>query len=130
MASPSIDAFTMGILRKVAMTAREMNGMQVSLTPLRCSYLDFSFSRMRTMRLMSILKTVCTWALVRLESTMRWAMMERIRVNGTSSSPGMATGATGGAAGFAAAGAGVGAVTGGLAAGAAGAGAAAPPLAR
>ena len=30
------------------------------------------------MRVMSILKTVWTWALVRLESTMRWAMMVRI----------------------------------------------------
>jgi hypothetical protein len=68
---------------------------------------------------------------VRLESTMRWAMIERMRVIGTSS-PGMAAGTTGGAAGFAAAaaaagaGVGVGAVTGGLGAGAAGA----PPLAR
>src|SRR5277367_4231075 len=74
------------------------------------------------MRLMSILKTVCTWALVRLESTIRWAMIERMRVSGTSSSPTVATG-DGGAAGLAAAGAGAGAA--GLGAGAAGA-----PLAR
>src|SRR5580692_8321562 len=121
MASPSIEAFTMGILRRVAMTAREINGMYVSLTPLRCSYLDFSFSRMRTMRLMSILKTVCTWALVRLESTIRWAMIERMRVSGTSSSPAETTGATaggGGAAGLAAAGAGAGIGAAGLGAGA------------
>src|SRR5271156_2670218 len=57
------------------------------------------------MRLMSILKTVCTWALVRLESTMRWGMMERMRVKGTSSSPAVTTGAGAGAAGLAAAGA-------------------------
>src|SRR5271156_1966508 len=121
MPSPSIEAFTMGILRRVAITARDRKGMYVSLTPLRCSYLDFSFSRMRTMRLMSILKTVCTWALVRLESTMRWAMMERIRVIGTSSSPGVTTGAGAGAGGLAAVGAGAaaGGVTGALGTGAA-----------
>src|ERR1700761_2805582 len=84
---------------------------------------------MRTMRLMSILKTVWTWALVRLESTMRWAMIDRMRVIGTTSSPAVATGATGGgatglgAAGCAAPAAGAGAA--GFAAGAAGA-----PLAR
>src|SRR5580704_8140848 len=79
------------------------------------------------MRLMSILKTVCTWALVRLESTIRWAMMERIRVRGTSSSPAVTTGAGAGADGLAAAGTGAdaGGATGGLGVG----GAAAPPLA-
>src|SRR5580692_12561631 len=121
MASPSIEAFTMGILRRVAMTAREINGMYVSLTPLRCSYLDFSFSRMRTMRLISILKTVWTWALVRLESTIRWAMMERIRVIGTSSSPAVTTGAGAGVDGLAAAaGAAAGGATAGFGAGGAG----------
>src|SRR5258708_2333247 len=85
---------------------------------------------MRTMRLMSILKTVWTWALVRLESTIRWAMMERIRVRGTSSSPAATTGVGGGRGvdGLAAAGGGPG---GGGAPGGLGArGAVAPPLAR
>src|SRR5579875_3607733 len=104
MASPSIEALMMGILRSVATTAREINGIYVNLTPLRCSYFDFSFSRIFTMRVKSILKTVCTCALVRLESTMRCAMMDLIRLIGTSS-PGSAevTGAAGAAA-FAAAG--------------------------
>ena len=57
----------------------------MSLTPLRCSYLVFSFSRSLTMRVMSTLKTVWTCGLVRLDSTMRCAMMERILVMGTSS---------------------------------------------
>ena len=71
------------------------------MTPLRCSYFDFSFSRSLTMRVMSTLKTVWTCGLVRLDSTMRWAMMERILVMGTSS-PGCGWGA----AGFAGAGGG------------------------
>src|SRR5665213_1590032 len=53
--------------------------------PLRCSYLFFSFSRRRTMRVISTLKTVWTWGLVCLDSTMRLAMMERILDMGTSS---------------------------------------------
>src|SRR5580704_4897702 len=94
MASPSIEAFTMGILRRVAMTARERKGMYVNLTPLRCSYFDFSFSRILTMRVMSTLKTVWTCGLVRFDSTMRCAMIERIFVIGTSS-PGCGWGAAG-----------------------------------
>src|ERR1700710_340052 len=94
-----------------------MKGMYVSLTPLRCSYFDFSFSRSLTMRVMSTLKTVWTWGLVRLDSTMRCAMMLRILVMGTSS-PGSGWAAAGlagaGAAGGGGAAAGVGAA-GGLA---------------
>src|SRR5271156_5333003 len=109
MASPSIDPLTMGCLRKATMAARVMKGMYVSLTPLRCSYFDFSFSRSLTMRVMSTLKTVWTWGLMRLDSTMRWAMMERIFDMGTSS-PGSGWGAAGlGAAGAGAETAGAGA---------------------
>src|ERR1700721_3197338 len=94
----------MGCLRNAWMAARVMKGMYVSLTPFRCSYFDFSFSRSLTMRVMSTLKTVWTCGLVRFDSTMRCAMMERIFDMGTSS-PGCGCGA----AGFAAAGAGAGA---------------------
>src|SRR5258707_9717387 len=89
----------MGCLRKATMAARVMKGMYVSLTPLRCSYFDFSFSRILTMRVISTLKTVWTCGLVRFDSTMRCAMMERIFDIGTSS-PGWGWGAAGlGAAG-------------------------------
>src|ERR1700729_3579862 len=91
MASPSIDPLTMGCLRSAAMAARVMKGMYVSLTPLRCSYFAFSFSRSLTMRVMSTLKTVWTCGLVCLDSTMRFAIIERILVMGTSS-PGMGAG--------------------------------------
>src|SRR5271170_1988239 len=94
MASPSIDPLTIGCLRSATMAARVMKGMYVSLTPLRCSYLDFSFSRILTMRVISTLKTVWTCGLVRFDSTMRCAMMERIFVIGTSS-PGCGWGAAG-----------------------------------
>src|SRR5258705_8209695 len=101
MASPSIEPLTMGCLRSATMAARVMKGMYVSLTPLRCSYFAFSFSLILTMRVISTLKTVWTCGLVRFDSTMRCAMMERIFAIGTSS-PGWGCGA----AGFAAAGAG------------------------
>src|SRR5450432_619944 len=116
----------MGILRRVAMMARVMNGIYVSLTPLRCSYFAFSFSRMRTIPVRSILKQVWTWGLMRLESTMRCAMIERMRVRGTSSPGwGPAAGAGLAAAGAAATGAGAaGAGTGATGAGTAGAAAA------
>jgi hypothetical protein len=67
------------------MAARVMKGMYVSLTPLRCSYFAFSFSRILTMRVMSTLNTVWTCGLVRFDSTMRCAMIERIFDIGTSS---------------------------------------------
>src|ERR1700690_4051770 len=105
-----MEPLTMGCLRSAAMAARVMKGMYVSLTPLRCSYFDFSFSRSLTIRVISTLKTVWTCGLVRLDSTMRWAMMERIFVMGTIS-PGCGCAA----AGLAAAGAGV--KTGGAGAG-------------
>src|SRR6202041_2015087 len=98
-----MEPLTMGCLRSAAMAARVMKGMYVSLTPLRCSYFDFSFSRSLTMRVISTLKTVWTWGLVRLDSTMRWAMMERIFDMGTSS-PGCGCAATGLAGAEAAAG--------------------------
>src|ERR1700733_7265062 len=66
------------------MAARVMKGMYVSLTPLRCSYLFFSFSRSLAMRVMSTLKTVWTCGLVCALSTMRCAMMLRILVSGRS----------------------------------------------
>src|ERR1700736_3356975 len=91
----------MGCLRSATMAARVKRGMYVSLTPLRCSYFAFSFSRILTMRVISTLKTVWTCGLVRFDSTIRCAMMERIFDMGTSS-PGCGCGA----AGFAAAGAG------------------------
>src|ERR1700733_8283984 len=95
------------------MAARVIKGMYVSLTPLRCSYLDFSFSRSFTMRVISTLKTVWTWGLVRFDSTIRCAMMERIFDIGTSS-PGCGCGADGPAAGLADTGAaGAGAAAGG-----------------
>src|SRR5579875_1883806 len=86
------------------MAARVMKGMYVSFTPLRCSYLFFSFSRSRTMRVMSTLKTVWTCALVCLDSTMRRAMMARILDMGTSS-PGSGVGAAAAFAGCVVAGA-------------------------
>src|SRR5580692_6140722 len=100
-----MEPLTMGCLRNATIAARVMNGMYVSLTPLRCSYFDFSFSRILTMRVISTLKTVWTCGLVRLDSTMRCAMMERIFDMGTSS-PGCGCGA----AGFATVGAGAAAV--------------------
>src|SRR5271170_3520494 len=115
MASPSIDPLTIGCLRSATMAARVIKGMYVSLTPLRCSYLDFSFSRILTMRVMSTLKTVWTCGLVRLDSTMRCAMIERIFDMGTSS-----PGSGWDAAGLAAAGAGDGAEVGDVAAAATG----------
>src|SRR4030088_1389427 len=84
----------MGCLRSATMAARVMKGIYVSLTPLRCSYFDFSFSRILTMRVISTLKTVWTCGLVRFDSTMRCAMMERIFDMGTSS-PGCGCGAAG-----------------------------------
>src|SRR5579875_1387639 len=99
MASPCVEALTMGCLRRAWTAARVMNGMYVSLTPLRCSYLFFSFSRSLTMRVMSTLKTVWTWALVCLDSTMRFAMMARILDMGTSS-PGCGVGAEAALAGW------------------------------
>src|ERR1700744_1974929 len=87
----------MGCLRSAWMAARVMNGMYVSFTPLRCSYLFFSFSRSLTMRVMSTLKTVWTCALVCLDSTMRLAMMPRILDQG-SNVPGAGVGAAGAAA--------------------------------
>src|SRR5882672_3249320 len=84
----------MGCLRRATIAARVMKGMYVNLTPLRCSYFDFSFSRILTMRVMSTLKTVWTCGLVRLDSTMRCAMIERIFDIGTSS-PGCGWGAAG-----------------------------------
>src|SRR3954462_4905414 len=85
MDSPSTDEFTMGICLMPAMTAREMNGIYVSFTPLRCSKLFFCFSRIFTMRVMSTLKTVWTCALVCFDSAMRLAMMLRILLIGTRS---------------------------------------------
>src|SRR6185312_15240889 len=96
-----MEAFTTGCLRSAMMAARVMNGMKVSLTPLRCSYLDFSFSRRRTMRVISTLKTVWTCGLVCLDSTMRFAMMARILVMGTSSPGSGADAGAAGGAGFA-----------------------------
>src|SRR3954468_2302479 len=75
----------MGMALMPASTARLMNGMKVSFTPLRCSKLAFCLSRILTMRVMSTLKTVWTWALVCLDSAMRLAMMERIFDMGTNS---------------------------------------------
>src|SRR5579875_3607940 len=80
------------------MAARVMKGMKVNFTPLRCSYLFFSFSRSFTMRVISTLKTVWTCGEVAFDSTMRLAMMERILDMGTRS-PGR--GAAGAAAVFA-----------------------------
>src|SRR5579871_966375 len=84
----------MGCFRSATMAARVMNGMYVSLTPLRCSYFDFSFSRSRTMRVISTLKTVWTCGLVCLDSTIRFAMIERILLIGTTS-PGKGAAAVG-----------------------------------
>src|SRR5271154_3993114 len=96
----------MGCFRSATIAARVINGMYVSLTPFRCSYFDFSFSRILTMRVMSTLKTVWTCGLVCFDSTMRCAMMERIFDIGTSS-PGNGCGAAGlGVAGAEGAGAG------------------------
>ena len=58
--------------------ARAKKVVGVSLTPFFCSNCFLIFSRRFMTRVMSISYTVCTCALVRLDSTMRCAMTLRI----------------------------------------------------
>src|ERR1700733_11917821 len=74
------------------MAARTKNGMKVSRTPWRCSNPFLCLARRLTMRVKSTSYMQWTWALVRRDSIMRWAMILRILVRGTRS-PGYAAGA-------------------------------------
>ena len=74
-----------GFTRMPCSNALAMNGRNVSFTPLRVSHALRFFSRNLAMRVISTLKTECTWALVRLDSTMRSAIFLRIGVMGTTS---------------------------------------------
>src|ERR1700733_6402158 len=112
MLSPSSDALIMGNCCSAMRAARTKNGMKVRRAPWRCSKPDLFRARMLTMRVKSTSYMQWTWALVRRDSIMRWAMILRMLVNGTRS-PGMDAGAGRGAGGEATAdgrdGAGVGA---------------------
>ena len=73
------------------MAARTKNGMNVRRTPWRCSKPAFCLLRRLTMRLKSTSYMQWTWALVRRDSIMRWAIILRIFVTGTRS-PGYGAG--------------------------------------
>src|SRR5437660_12025907 len=92
MLLPSRDAFTMGNCWRAMIAARTKNGMKVRRAPLRCSKLFFNLLRRLTMRVRSTSNMAWTWALVRRDSIMRWAMILRIWLIGTTS-PGIAAGA-------------------------------------
>src|SRR5580765_2270843 len=85
MASPTTDELMIGFTRMPCNMALAMKGMNVSLTPLRSSHALRFFSRNLAILVISTLKMECTWALVRLDSTMRSAIFLRIGVMGTSS---------------------------------------------
>src|SRR5277367_381710 len=94
MFSPSIEALTIGNCCSAMITARTKKGMNVRRAPCRCSKADLVLLRSSTMRVMSTSNMQWTWALVRRDSIIRWAMILRIWVIGTRS-PGIA--AAGGA---------------------------------
>src|SRR6267142_3992782 len=104
MLSPSTDALRMGKALSAFTVALTMNGMYVSLTPLRSWYGCLYFWRRCAARDMSISKTVVTWAEIRLDMTMCAAVFLRIGGIGAIStrSPGWYEG-TKGVAGAAAA---------------------------
>ena len=81
----------MGNCCRAIIAARTKNGMKVRRAPLRCSKLFLSLLRRLTMRVRSTSNMAWTWALVRRDSIMRWAMILRIWLMGTAS-PGMAAG--------------------------------------
>src|SRR5215472_512744 len=84
MLSPTTEALTTGLMRIPCISALAMKGMNVSFTPCRSSQPLRTFSRSLTMCVISTLKMVWTWALVRRDSTMRSAIFLRIAVIGTS----------------------------------------------
>src|SRR5216684_7735929 len=85
MLSPSIEALTMGNCCSVMMTARAKKGMKVRRAPWRFSKADLVLLRRCTIRVRSTSNMQWTWALVRRDSIMRWAMILRIWVMGTRS---------------------------------------------
>src|SRR5467141_57982 len=96
MLSPSIEALTMGNCCSVMMTARAKKGMKVRRAPWRFSKADLVLLRRCTIRVRSTSYMQWTWALVRRDSIMRWAMILRMLVMGTRS-PGYGAGAGGAA---------------------------------
>src|SRR6266540_3574842 len=110
MLSPSTDALRVGKALSAFTAALTMNGMYVSLTPLRSWYGCLYFWRRWAARDMSISKTVVTCAEMRLDITMCSAVFLRIGSIGTIStrSPGWCgeTKGAGGGAGAAGVGAG------------------------
>src|SRR6266853_5319243 len=82
---------------RAMIAARTKNGIKVRRTPWRCSNAFLCLARSATMREKSTSYMQWTWALVRRDSIMRWAMILRMFVMGTRS-PGYGAGA-GGAAG-------------------------------
>src|ERR1700674_376481 len=94
MLSPSSEALMIGHCCSAMMAARTKNGMNVRRTPWRCSKPAFCLLRRLTMRLKSTSYMQWTWALVRRDSIMRWAIILRIFVMGTRS-PGYGAGAEG-----------------------------------
>src|ERR1700730_4823009 len=96
MLSASSEALMIGHCCSAMMAARTKNGMNVRRTPWRCSKPAFCLLRRPTMRLKSTSYMQWTWALVRRDSIMRWAIILRIFVMGTRS-PGYGAGAEGAA---------------------------------
>src|SRR5713226_5990826 len=96
MLSPSIEALTMGNCCSVMMTARAKKGMKVRRAPWRFSKADLVLLRRCTIRVRSTSYMQWTWALVRRDSIMRWAIILRIFIMGTRS-PGYGAGAEGAA---------------------------------
>src|SRR6266436_7182676 len=92
MLSPSIEALTMGNCCSVMMTARAKKGMKVRRAPWRFSKADLVLLLRCTIRVRSTSNMQWTWALVRRDSIMRWAMILRIWFMGTRS-PGIDAGA-------------------------------------
>src|SRR5262245_5233815 len=112
MVSPSMLALRTGKALSASTVALMTNGMYVSRMPLRSSYRTRCAWRSWSTRVMSISKTVVTWAEVRFESTMCSAVFLRIGDMGTISTrepgpegAGPAAGADDGDAGGGAAGA-------------------------
>src|SRR3979490_2093054 len=101
MLSASTGALRIGKALSAFTVALTMNGMYVSLTPLRSWYGCLYFCRRGAARDMSISKTVVTWAEIRLDVTMCSAVFLRIGSIGTIStrSPGWYEGTKGVVAG-------------------------------
>src|SRR6267154_2104172 len=96
MLSPSSDALMIGHCCRAMIAARTKNGIKVRRTLWRCSNAFLCLARSATMREKSTSYMQWTWALVRRDSIMRWAMILRMFVMGTRS-PGYGAGAGGGA---------------------------------